>query len=612
MPKYTIEKIRTLPQPALDNFYSLEVNDRYSQEIFPLLTDEEEEKLYDLMFDVYFRVTTPGAFVASLGDFLKDEKKRGQVASHMLGYVFLPIADYLQADVAGLISQVGGDPNLYKKKVAVSDVLAQIKKKAAVPWPAEERIAKRLDSIVGSRVMDVRKDEQARELLMGPTKTSGCGLDEATAQKILFFANEELTTLRQRGIDIVPDEQLRREEAVPPPAPATSAPIVQPSSAEPATVQALVPPPPKKVESLTFSAADLKEVQDLAKKSQPSEVAAETAAAAASLLDGIVDETVTITKVSFPDEDLQKRYRTAVSLYFRDLRDALETKSKFTMPVAQGGLGFSAADTDRIMSVLAAKAGEFRELMSSRASASKQRYVELQTKKVLTAEEEMLKREQEELERRFAELTAASKKGSPPPVPKVPGTAPKVIPVIAVAKTPAPAPKPIVVAPPNLPIEPAPAPKPAMPPMPIPAPMPQLPRPAAPPPPAAISQPVAPSKPTMADVTPIHKLVGPVEELRQMTIKDFRRLSKDPKEATLKIKDKIDLMGEQSFDVKTQGIKAWQDSEPSRLYLDLLKRSLEGRPVADLIADREAKSEPTLSKAEFDAIMVLNRTLRFG
>jgi hypothetical protein len=108
------------------------------------------------------------------------------------------------------------------------------------------------------------------------------------------------------------------------------------------------------------------------------------------------------------------------------------------------------------------------------------------------------------------------------------------------------------------------------------------------------------------------KLTGPVEELRQVQLKDFRRLSKDPREATLKLKDKIDLLEEQSFDVKTAGIKAWQDSEVNKLYLDILRQSLEGKPVIEVINELDAKGLPTLSKAEFDAIMELNRKLRFG
>jgi hypothetical protein len=106
--------------------------------------------------------------------------------------------------------------------------------------------------------------------------------------------------------------------------------------------------------------------------------------------------------------------------------------------------------------------------------------------------------------------------------------------------------------------------------------------------------------------------VGPVGELRSITLKDFRRLSKEPAEATLKIKDKIDLLEEQSFTLKAQGVTAWQDSEVNRLYLEVLRNSLDGKPVNEVIADREKNNLPTVTQKEFEAIMELNGKLRFG
>src|SRR5690606_26031994 len=116
---------------------------------------------------------------------------------------------------------------------------------------------------------------------------------------------------------------------------------------------------------------------------------------------------------------------------------------------------------------------------------------------------------------------------------------------------------------------------------------------------------MAATRPLVSDVSYAPKLIGPVEELRSLTLKDFRRLSKEPKEAALKIKDKIDLLEEQSFTLKTQGVEAWQGSEVNRLYLDVLRRSLEGRPVGEVIADMTASGGPAITQAEFEAVMDL-------
>jgi hypothetical protein len=114
------------------------------------------------------------------------------------------------------------------------------------------------------------------------------------------------------------------------------------------------------------------------------------------------------------------------------------------------------------------------------------------------------------------------------------------------------------------------------------------------------------------DVSSAPRLVGPVEELHDLRLADFRRLSRDPHEACLKIRDKVDLLAERSFAEKDRGVKAWQESEINRLYLDLLRASLDGKPVPEVISAREFDGVPTLSKPEFDAIMELNRKLRFG
>ena len=115
----------------------------------------------------------------------------------------------------------------------------------------------------------------------------------------------------------------------------------------------------------------------------------------------------------------------------------------------------------------------------------------------------------------------------------------------------------------------------------------------------------------MQDVRFTPKLVGPVEELRATTLTDFRRLSKDPKEAALKIRDKVDLIGQESYTQRIAAVTAWQESEVYRLYLEVLRESLGGgKPPKEVIAGRNAAGKPTLTDAEFAAIMELSRTLR--
>ncbi|MFA5358343.1 MAG: hypothetical protein WC310_00795 [Patescibacteria group bacterium] len=109
---------------------------------------------------------------------------------------------------------------------------------------------------------------------------------------------------------------------------------------------------------------------------------------------------------------------------------------------------------------------------------------------------------------------------------------------------------------------------------------------------------------------PQKKLVGPLEELQGFRVADFRRLDLDPQKAILKIKEKIDLLGRESFSKRIEGKNAWQQSEVNRLYLALGKASIEqGRSLADIIKERSLKQEPTLKPEEFIALVKLNQIL---
>ncbi|MFA6603999.1 MAG: hypothetical protein WCT10_04150 [Patescibacteria group bacterium] len=366
----------------------------------------------------------------------------------------------------------------------------------------------------------------------------------------------------------------------------------------------------KKPDVSKFDSADLIAAGETARAEQKADSSG--MASEADCLDAAVADAVKASGVRLNDFDLEKRYQTAVNLFFRDLRDALETRSKLTMSRGSGGMGLDDAEADRVMALLEAKVAAYRGLIQSANDAARQRYLATQAEKVLNVSEQAQTKEVETLERRFSEITqrSGSAAAAPPfPVqPAVPST-PKIITVVdAAAIHPAVSAEPETI---NIELVPSAAKAPPPPGLPVvraeEAPTPE---------PAAPAQVQIPAlteiKPVVSDVKFASKLLGPVEELRAMTIKDFRRLSRDPHEATLKITDKIDLLKEESFEKRTAGIRGWQESEANRLYLELLRSSLEGRPIMEIIAEKESKGENVLNKAEFDAIMELNRKLRFG
>ncbi len=643
MSKYTFEQLTELPEEVHDHLFDPELNRKLASEVFSRLDPDLVDKVMDDILDVFFRVTTPNAFLSVLHDDIKDEKIFQSAAVNILGYAFLPLANHLNTDIKALISQNGGDPNLFRKKIPARDAVSRIRARAELKID-DPRISHRLNNILENKILGVRTDTQTAEMLSGPVKTSGVGLDAATAQVLIALAGEEAKLLQTVGVSVVPDEEYDAEQAkaaAPPPpeaAPAETAeeeaaadeailneelgplPGAEPVAAPAAPVQAEVAPaaPPKE----TFETVSLADAKDIEAAAKTVETREDTTAvkSAEDLQSGMVDEAVAISGVKLADEDMARRFKTLVNLYFRDLRDELETKSKLTMPVASGGMGLDDAEAERVLSMLRPKLEDFQSLMSARTAAAKDKYVtDLSEKQMNEADREQQK-ETDKLDAMFGALVQrAGGKNAPPPAPPAPEpvrpSQPKFIPVTApirpalapaaasAAPVPAKPAAPTAPPPPGLPVKPA-----MTPPVPPSAP-PVVP---AAPKPQPAPEPAREARGVVADVRIVPKLTGPIDELRSISVTDFRRLSKDPHEATLKIKDKIDLLEEQSFEARASGIKAWQESEANRLYLELLRKSLEGKPILEIIADKESKEETTLNKAEFDAIMELNRKLRFG
>jgi hypothetical protein len=116
----------------------------------------------------------------------------------------------------------------------------------------------------------------------------------------------------------------------------------------------------------------------------------------------------------------------------------------------------------------------------------------------------------------------------------------------------------------------------------------------------------------MEDVKHVPKLTGPIDELREMNLVNFRRLSRNPRDAVLKIKKKISFLEEESYTKRFEGIKAWRQSPVNKLYLEIGQESIiNKKPVNVIINNRKQARKPYLSEAEFKAVMDLNKDLRF-
>lgn len=302
----------------------------------------------------------------------------------------------------------------------------------------------------------------------------------------------------------------------------------------------------------------------------------------------LVEEIFKQANLVLADEVLVKRFKNTILLNLRDIRDALETKDALTRPVKVGGLGLEEIKADEILALIKSKGqklpAKFKELADKRTQAEIDLAQSAEKKKM----EEFQRKQQELAEhiRANAEITKQKLSAKldishelAPPTPtlfKQPANRPFVQP-----------------ASPSQPI------KPVTPPV-------KKEMPVRPP------QPIVSPRPRIQDVRTGPKLVGPLEELKNLNLVDFRRLSNNPAVASDKIKEQIDLLEHDSFSKRLAGIKAWRNSELYRLYLDIGRQSiLAGRLVKDIIAERQTANQQTLTSAEFEAIMDLNKSLRF-
>lgn len=119
-------------------------------------------------------------------------------------------------------------------------------------------------------------------------------------------------------------------------------------------------------------------------------------------------------------------------------------------------------------------------------------------------------------------------------------------------------------------------------------------------------------QPRLDDIKYIPRIVGPIDELRDMNLVNFRRLGETPEEVVEKIKEKLNILEHDSVIKRLAGIKAWQESEVVKIYLEISRDCLSKGASADqIIALRESSGKPTISLPEYKAILELNKFLRY-
>ncbi len=125
-------------------------------------------------------------------------------------------------------------------------------------------------------------------------------------------------------------------------------------------------------------------------------------------------------------------------------------------------------------------------------------------------------------------------------------------------------------------------------------------------------RPTSTDRPKIEDIRTKTRVLGPVEELREMRLEDFRQLGTARASSVQKVYDKLELLREDSFSKYADGIKAWRDSAVNRLYLKMGGASMEkSKGIREIIEELSAAGQPYLSESEFNSVADLNKKIRF-
>ncbi|MFH1089071.1 MAG: hypothetical protein V1716_01455 [Candidatus Uhrbacteria bacterium] len=541
-----------------------------------------------------------------------------QIAVELAGQRLLPIVSFIDTDVEKQIRDWGGDPAVFKNTPQIeiaqedpAELVVRILKELETKLP-DHLEQSRLEFILTSMVKGERTAEETKAAFMRPLKVGGLALEEPRAKLFLDRFLEKTGGLSFEKPIVVATEVSRptmfrdvrppvyaQSVPPPPPSPALREPSPSPSPgfggagqplghspsgvalwAEPATGEASptvavkegdsVENPVKIIQSKVASAASVASVATTNAKAPVVSVVPEAYVAPVVPQSApTADETEIATATAMIKEKI-----SPVSKPILSANDAME---KIVM---ETGLKLDEASQKKFVAIVEARLKDIRDAFETRSVL--ERSIEqgglaisgLQLAKTTELLEEMVsdwqkvmriesdKNKQTVRETKLAEETKKK----------------------AEAKAAAQAAKPKIMPKPIAPVMNNNS--------------------------AVISQ---SSRPILNDITPpARKLAGPIDELQNLTLEEFRRLSSDPKEAKLKIKDKIDLLEEQGMGQKILGIKAWHSSPVSRLYLEMTKTALlSGKTIEDISAERSRLNQETLSSTEVKVINELNGSLRF-
>lgn len=576
-----------LPPLVQEHVFSDALVDHYG-EIFEGLDLKQTKPFNGLVWKVYRRELRVGEFFRQASDLKLPEWEK-KIWPGILRYDFLPIADYLSLNIKdGLryfTEKELGDLEIVLLVDFLNLILTEKQKQSG----AEEKsnLVKDFAEYLSGNV----DEKELAVALSKPAKFGGLEMPEeisvilirsfqkkwieaqdknqiVTAQPVTqdmvqqAITAKKVATVKKETVRVV--EAPTREVGVPVLKPAPPPPLIKPVEKKPV----LSPQPkPIKVAPITPVKRKIEEELPVIASTGPGFVPP------MQQYDAMAEKLIAESGVKVPT-DLAQRFKILVISRLKDVRKAGETLERLQADPLNGGLGLNQAEAEKIIKSMEGERSKEGELKTPPVAPkiTKEPKLEIEEKVELKVEAPVAVPKP---------VVSPSSKQTTSDIQKIQPTAIKIVSQpdkqpakVEFAEIPQAVPEP-------------PKPKPTM----------------------AIPQTVA-GKSKVEDVAYRPRLLGPVDELKEMTLLDFHRLSPKIKVAVDKIYAKIELLSKEGYDRRIKGAQAWQESPTNKLYSAILNESLKRFvPVAKVIEERLTAKKETLTLEEFKEIVQLNKNL---
>lgn len=549
-----------------------------------------------------------------------DAATRDKLIGMLVADRFLPWGDRLKPSAKAAMQEAGialppvSYYAVYDGPLSVEQAAAEIVKMVGIPLGGD--LVQRLAAVVASRATGVRVPAQAEAQLMRPLAQGGLQLEPEQARRMVIAMGDLLgrvslqapAPVADTATDPLPSTPVATREAPRPVKTLTETPMPRP-------VAPLPPPPAVAKDVGAQQEEDAKEVAAVAAR-MPRGVAE-----AASALQEAVRGVMGMLKGVPEDPLLVRRLEQIVSTRLREVRSRNEVLTTLMRGVKVGGLGMERVAAEALTQQIEEGYASRHEGVAAAESLARDQETRVQAERVEARKAEEAAAHAawfaEKVKGRApaAAATASASASVPPPPVVLPGQHPldakeQMHEEAAFGALVPAAPKPVeggflaqpTVASPAVPVASV-------------APAPKMPASAT----VKVSASTATAsaaavRPRMDDVQKVAakpSLVGPAQELAQLSLTSFRRAGRTPDTSADHVRNLVKLLAEQSFAKRIEGIRAWQSSPLQAQYVALVAEAFSsGLPMKDLLAKRRAAGQDVLTEEEVGAIVALNGELR--